>query len=99
MTRRDTSLETALHVTAYKRKKRQGLREARITEKLEKQQRYEAEKKKRQKHMVRLRGLSDDVAGGLKCRVGRLFSVGMMGEAAYGSLTGFHCIIISTEGG
>ncbi|XP_043229221.1 ATP-dependent helicase brm-like [Amphibalanus amphitrite] len=51
MTRRDTSLETALHVTAYKRKKRQGLREARITEKLEKQQRYEAEKKKRQKHM------------------------------------------------
>ena len=52
MTRRDTSLETALHVTAYKRKKRQGLREARITEKLEKQQRYEAEKKKRQKHMV-----------------------------------------------
>ena len=53
MTRRDTSLETALHVTAYKRKKRQGLREARITEKLEKQQRYEAEKKKRQKHMVR----------------------------------------------
>ena len=54
MTLRDTGLETALHVAAYKRKKRQGLREARITEKLEKQQRYEAEKKKRQRHMVRL---------------------------------------------
>ncbi|KAF0298430.1 ATP-dependent helicase brm [Amphibalanus amphitrite] len=52
MTRRDATLETATNLTAYKRKKRQGLREARITEKLEKQQRYEAEKKKRQKHMV-----------------------------------------------
>ncbi|XP_043204672.1 transcription activator BRG1-like isoform X1 [Amphibalanus amphitrite] len=51
MTRRDATLETATNLTAYKRKKRQGLREARITEKLEKQQRYEAEKKKRQKHM------------------------------------------------
>lgn len=35
---------------AYKRTKRQGLREARITEKLEKQQKLEAERKKRQKH-------------------------------------------------
>lgn len=56
MTRRDTTLESAaLGVHAYKRKKRQGLREARIAEKLEKQQRYEAEKKKRQRHMVSAR--------------------------------------------
>jgi SWI/SNF-related matrix-associated actin-dependent regulator of chromatin subfamily A protein 2/4 len=49
-TRRDTSLETAMNVKAYKRTKRQGLREARATEKLEKQQKLEAERKKRQKH-------------------------------------------------
>ncbi|PSN30883.1 ATP-dependent helicase brm [Blattella germanica] len=49
-TRRDTSLETAVNVKAYKRTKRQGLREARATEKLEKQQKLEAERKKRQKH-------------------------------------------------
>jgi len=51
-TRRDTSLETAMNVKAYKRTKRQGLREARATEKLEKQQKLEAERKKRQKHQV-----------------------------------------------
>ena len=49
-TRRDTTLETAINVKAYKRTKRQGLREARATEKLEKQQRLEAERKRRQKH-------------------------------------------------
>lgn len=49
-TRRDTSLETAVNVKAYKRTKRQGLREARATEKLEKQQKLEAERKRRQKH-------------------------------------------------
>lgn len=49
-TRRDTTLETAINVKQYKRTKRQGLREARATEKLEKQQRLEAEKKRRQKH-------------------------------------------------
>lgn len=49
-TRRDTTLETAVNVKAYKRTKRQGLREARATEKLEKQQKMEAERKKRQKH-------------------------------------------------
>lgn len=37
-TRRDTTLESAVNVKAYKRTKRQGLREARATEKLEKQQ-------------------------------------------------------------
>merc|ERR1719167_377334 len=49
-TRRDTTLETAINVKAYKRTKRQGLREARATERLEKQQRVEAERKRRQKH-------------------------------------------------
>merc|ERR1719367_2258670 len=49
-TRRDTTLETAINVKAYKRTKRQGLREARATEKLEKMQRLEAERKRRQKH-------------------------------------------------
>merc|ERR1712106_2020 len=39
-----------INIKAYKRTKRQGLREARITEKLEKQQKLEAERKKRQKH-------------------------------------------------
>lgn len=50
--RRDTSLETALNAKAYKRSKRQSLREARITEKLEKQQKIEQERKRRQKHQV-----------------------------------------------
>ncbi|XP_037300295.1 ATP-dependent helicase brm [Manduca sexta] len=48
--RRDTTLETAVSIKAYKRTKRQGLREARATEKLEKQQKLEAERKRRQKH-------------------------------------------------
>ncbi|XP_043588909.1 ATP-dependent helicase brm isoform X2 [Bombus pyrosoma] len=49
-TRKDTTLESAVNVKAYKRTKKQGLREARATEKLEKQQRLEAERKRRQKH-------------------------------------------------
>merc|ERR1719233_586206 len=49
-TRRDTTMETAINVKAYKRVKRQGLREAKATERLEKQQRLEAERKRRQKH-------------------------------------------------
>merc|ERR1719268_753836 len=49
-TRRDTTLETAINVKAYKRTKRQGLREARATERLEKQQRVESERKRRAKH-------------------------------------------------
>lgn len=53
--RRDTALETALNAKAYKRSKRQSLREARITEKLEKQQKIEQERKRRQKHQVRPR--------------------------------------------
>lgn len=50
--RRDAALETALDAKAYKRSKRQSLREARITEKLEKQQKIEQERKRRQKHQV-----------------------------------------------
>ena len=50
--RRDTALETALNAKAYKRSKRQSLREARITEKLEKQQKIEQERKRRQTHQV-----------------------------------------------
>lgn len=48
--RRDSTLETALNPKLYKRTKQQGLREARITEKLEKQQKLEQERKRRQKH-------------------------------------------------
>lgn len=51
--RRDAALETALDAKAYKRSKRQSLREARITEKLEKQQKIEQERKRRQKHQVK----------------------------------------------
>ncbi|KAK7868746.1 hypothetical protein R5R35_002544 [Gryllus longicercus] len=49
-TRRDSMLETASVLKNCKRTKRQGLREARATEKLEKQQKLEAERKRRQKH-------------------------------------------------
>ncbi|KAK4337107.1 hypothetical protein RND71_043425 [Anisodus tanguticus] len=48
--RRDSTLETALNPKLYKRTKRQGLRDARLTEKLEKQQKLDQEKKKKQKH-------------------------------------------------
>eukprot|EP00096_Caligus_rogercresseyi_P008161 TRINITY_DN2655_c1_g3_i1.p1 TRINITY_DN2655_c1_g3~~TRINITY_DN2655_c1_g3_i1.p1 ORF type:complete len:1292 (-),score=611.11 TRINITY_DN2655_c1_g3_i1:163-4038(-) len=50
-TKRDTTLETAINVKAYKRTKRQGLREARATEKLERQMRLEADRKKRARHL------------------------------------------------
>lgn len=59
--RRDTALETALNAKAYKRSKRQSLREARITEKLEKQQKIEQERKRRQKHQV---GAQSSLGGG-----------------------------------
>lgn len=55
--RRDTALETALNGKAYKRSKRQSLREARITEKLEKQQKIEQERKRRQKHQEYLNSI------------------------------------------
>lgn len=50
--RRDSSLETSFQINAYKRVKRQGLREARITEKLEKLQRIEIERSKKKEHQV-----------------------------------------------
>lgn len=49
---KDTTLETSLNINAYKRVKRQTLREARVTEKLEKQQKIEQERKRRQRHQV-----------------------------------------------
>ena len=48
----DTTLETSLNINAYRRAKRQTLREARVTEKLEKQQKIEQERKRRQRHQV-----------------------------------------------
>lgn len=47
---RDATLETSYQLKDYKRSKRQGLREARATERLEKQQKLEAERKRKQKH-------------------------------------------------
>lgn len=48
--RRDTTLETSLNPRLYKRSKKQCLRNARETEKIEKQQKIDQERKKRQKH-------------------------------------------------
>lgn len=49
--RADTTLETSLNPKAYKRCKRQTLREARVTEKMERLQKQEADRKRRLKHM------------------------------------------------
>jgi SWI/SNF-related matrix-associated actin-dependent regulator of chromatin subfamily A protein 2/4 len=51
--RADTTLATALNPKDYKRCKRQTLREARSTARMEQQQKLEAERKKRQKHQVK----------------------------------------------
>ena len=48
--RRDTTLETGQNPKLYRKPKRIGLREARITEKLEKQQKLEQERRRKQKH-------------------------------------------------
>lgn len=64
--RRDTTLETALNSKAYKRSKRQTLREARMTEKLEKQQKIEQERKRRQKHQVLRPGFAFPHVGGVQ---------------------------------
>lgn len=55
--KKDTTLETALNPYAYRRTKRQSLREARVTEKLEKQQKVEQERRRRQKHMELLQAI------------------------------------------
>lgn len=48
--RLDSSLETGNNARLYKRSKQFGMREARATEKFEKQQRAEIDRKRRQKH-------------------------------------------------
>uniref|UniRef100_A0A1I8BQS0 SNF2-family ATP dependent chromatin remodeling factor snf21 n=1 Tax=Meloidogyne hapla TaxID=6305 RepID=A0A1I8BQS0_MELHA len=55
--KRDTYLETALNPYAYRRTKRHTLREARVTEKLEKQQKVEQERRRRQKHSEMLQAI------------------------------------------
>lgn len=45
-----TTFETALNPVFYRRTKRHSLHEARITEKLEKQHRFEQDQRRRQKH-------------------------------------------------
>ncbi|KAL1244753.1 putative global transcription activator SNF2L2 [Trichinella spiralis] len=52
-----STLETSLNPRAYHRTKKQSLREARVTEKLEKQQKMEQERKKRQRHQEFLNAL------------------------------------------
>ena len=47
---RDTTLRTALDPAIYRRTKRQTLREARLTETLEKQLKMDQEKRRREKH-------------------------------------------------
>uniref|UniRef100_T1JZ96 Uncharacterized protein n=2 Tax=Tetranychus urticae TaxID=32264 RepID=T1JZ96_TETUR len=59
--RKDTSLETGLNPKLYKRSKKIGLRDARITEKLEKQKRQEQENKRIEKHQEYLRGVLQHV--------------------------------------
>ncbi|XP_043518267.1 ATP-dependent helicase brm-like isoform X2 [Frieseomelitta varia] len=49
-TRKDTTLESAVDIKDYRRTKKQGLREARATEKLERQRRLEIERKRKQTH-------------------------------------------------
>ena len=48
--RLDSSLESGFNPRLYKRSKHFGMREARATEKLEKQQKAEIDRKRRQKH-------------------------------------------------
>jgi len=48
--KKDTTLETALNTKAYRRPKRQTLKEARITEKIDKQHKTEAERRKKKRH-------------------------------------------------
>jgi len=59
--KKETTLETALNVKAYKRVKRQNLREARMMEKLERAQKMEIEKVQRQKHNEYLNSIMQHV--------------------------------------
>eukprot|EP01135_Chromosphaera_perkinsii_P003614 Nk52_evm23s249 gene=Nk52_evmTU23s249 len=55
--RRDTTLDTTLGRASYRRGKKQALREARMTERLERQQRLEQEKRRRAKHQEYLNSI------------------------------------------
>ncbi|KAF8386175.1 hypothetical protein PRIPAC_75317 [Pristionchus pacificus] len=57
--KRDTTLITALSPFAYRRTKRQSLREARVTENLERHRKIEAEKKRRQEAADRLQHIME----------------------------------------
>lgn len=68
---RDTTLEFALNPYAYRRTKRHNLREARVMEDLEKQQKFEQEKRRRQKHVELLQSIvcaSKDFKGNFRTR-------------------------------
>ncbi|GMT18489.1 hypothetical protein PFISCL1PPCAC_9786, partial [Pristionchus fissidentatus] len=52
--KRDTTLMTSINPHAYRHVKRQSLREARVTDNLEKQRKTEAERRKRKEHEGRL---------------------------------------------
>lgn len=52
-------LEFALNPKAYRRVKKQSLREARVTEKLEKQQKIEQERRRRIRHQEFLKAVID----------------------------------------
>ncbi|KAK0416688.1 hypothetical protein QR680_012632 [Steinernema hermaphroditum] len=55
--KRDSTMETSLNPHAYRRIKSQNLREARVTERLEKQQKLEQEKRRRQLHLELLQAI------------------------------------------
>lgn len=79
--RADTTLETSLNPKAYKRCKRQTLREARVTEKMERQQKFEAERKKRQKHMEYLNAVIEHSKNFKEVHRANVSRVGKMAKA------------------
>ena len=79
--RADTTLETALNPKAYKRCKRQTLREARVTEKMERQQKLEAERKKRQKHLEYLNAIIEHSKNFKEVHRANVARVGKMAKA------------------
>jgi hypothetical protein len=50
--RKDTTMETGLLIKAYKRTKRQGLRDARSMALIEKQQMEAADRERKERHQV-----------------------------------------------
>lgn len=50
--RKDTTMETGLLIKAYKRTKRQSLRDARSTAMIEKRQQDKAERERKEQHQV-----------------------------------------------